>query len=85
MALLLDHIFILTEPGASVADEYEAASGPGKNLRFVDRWKNQDASPFGAVVRPDATADARERAIVPLMLSNKDLDRMDQFPDHLPD
>ena len=35
--------------------------------------------------RADALADARAQGFVPLMLSDKDLDQMDQFPDHLPD
>lgn len=93
MALSLDHVFILTEPGAPfadelvlnnfiegpsnthsgqgtanrrfffngftlewifVTDEHEAVTGPGKKLQFVDRWKVQNASPFGIVVRTDA-------------------------------
>lgn len=35
--------------------------------------------------RQNAIADARERGYVPLMISDKALDRMDTFPDHQPD
>lgn len=35
--------------------------------------------------RQDAIADSLEQGYVPLMLSSKELDRMDKFPDHQPD
>ena len=93
MAIYLDHVFVLTEPGAPIADELisknfiegssnahpgqgtanrrfffhgftlefifltdeqESIEGPGKGLRFVDRWRDHDASPFGLVVRSDS-------------------------------
>ena len=36
-------------------------------------------------LRQDALADARAAGYIPLMISHNHLDRMDQFPDHLPD
>ncbi len=35
--------------------------------------------------RTSALSDAYSRGYVPLMISHKELDRMDSFPDHLPD
>ena len=35
-----------------IRDTDEARNGPGKGLRFADRYEQDDASPFGLVVKP---------------------------------